>query len=288
MHPADPGIRVFDGAVAVVTGAASGIGRALAEALARRGAAIVLGDLQTELAEEVASGIRSLGGEAKAEELDVANYSNVEWLVRQAVDDHGRLDFMFNNAGIGVLGGIDHYQLEDWYRVLDVNLRGVVHGIHAAYPVMCEQGFGHIANTASMAGLVPMPMTVGYTATKHAVIGLSTALRTEAAAKGVRVSAICPGVIRTPILTGGRYGSLKGIPPEFLHRFIERMKPMPADRFAERVLGQLAVNRAIIIVPGRWRLIWWLQRLSPSLGFYLSRKVHEAAMRELESSSEQH
>ncbi len=192
------GMRTFDGAVAIVTGGASGIGRALAEALAGRGATVVLGDLQAELAEEVASGIRSRGGAATATELDVADYSAVERLVRAAAENHGRLDYIFNNAGIGISGGIDLYQLEDWYRVLDVNLRGVVHGVHAAYPVMCEQGFGHIVNTASMAGLITTPMMVSYIATKHAVVGLSTALRIEAKAKGVNVSVLCPPASSAP------------------------------------------------------------------------------------------
>ncbi len=276
-------IRTFDGAVAIVTGGASGIGRALAEALARQGASVVLGDLQAKLAEDVAAGIRDRGGEARAEGLDVTDFSAVERLVRQAVDLHGRLDYIFNNAGIAIAGGIDLYTLEDWYRVLDVDLHGVVHGVHAAYPVMCEQGFGHIVSTASMAGLIPTPMTVSYTASKHAVVGLSTALRVEAAARGVRVSAICPGVIRTPILDGGKYGKvLSDIPLDFIQRFIERLKPLDADRFAEQALRRVARDQAIIIVPGRWRLAWWLHRLSPALGRYLNGKVHASAMRQLD------
>ncbi len=277
------GIRAFDDAVAIVTGGASGIGRALAEALARLGATVVLGDRQAELAEEVAAGIRSHGGEARAEALDVADFPAVERLVRGTAEGHGRLDYIFNNAGIAIAGGVELYSLEDWYQVLDVNLRGVVHGVHAAYPVMCEQGFGHIVNTASLAGLTPTPMTVSYTATKHAVVGLSTALRIEAAAMGVHVSALCPGVIRTPILDGGKYGKiLLDIPPDFLQRFIERLQPIDAGRFAELALRRVAANQAIIIVPGRWKLIWWLHRLSPSLGRYLSRKVHTSTMRKLE------
>ena len=279
------GIRTYRGAVAVVTGGASGIGRALSEALADRGATVYLGDLQAELATEVAGGIRSRGGEAQADALDVTDAGAVMGLIRRAAEEHGRLDYLFNNAGIGIGGGVENNTLEDWYRVLDVNLRGVVHGVHAAYPLMYEQGFGHIVNTASMAGLIPMPLLVSYNATKHAVVGLSTALRIEAAARGVRVSAICPGVIRTPILDGGKYGRMPpDIPADFLKRFIERLKPMDAGRFAERVLRHVAANRAIIIVPGYWRLVWWLHRLSPSVGLFLSRKVHESTMRRVKAN----
>ncbi len=279
------GLRAFDGAVAVITGGASGIGRALAEALARRGATVAIGDLQAELAEEVAAGIRARGGAASAAEVDVADFPAVDRLVRRAARDHGRLDYVFNNAGIGIAGGVEQYSLEDWYRMLDVNLRGVVHGVHAAYPLMLEQGFGHIVNTASLAGLIPESMIAGYTTTKHAVVGLSTSLRLEAASRGVRVSVLCPGVVRTAILDGGKYGKvLIDLPSGFLQRFIDRLRPMDAGRFAEQVLRRVAADRAIIIVPGHWRLVWWLYRLSPSFGLYLGRKLHDWAMRELAAS----
>src|SRR5439155_13844601 len=103
----------------------------------------------------------------------------------------------------------------DWHKVFDVNLRGVVNGVQAAYPVMLRQGFGHIVNTASVAGLLPTPTIVSYCAAKHAVVGLSTSLRVEAAEAGVRVSVLCPGAIKTPILEGGKYGKmLQPLPPE--------------------------------------------------------------------------
>ncbi len=278
-------LRTFDGAVAIVTGGASGIGRALGEALAHRGAEVVLADLQSELAEEVAAAIRDRGGAARAATVDVADGAAVERLVQDTLEGRGRLDYLFNNAGIGIAGEAELYRLEDWYRVLDVNLRGVVHGVHAAYPAMLEQGFGHIVNTASMAGLVPLPGSVSYGATKHAVVGLSTLLRAEAAAKGVRVSVLCPGVVRTPILDrGGRYGQvLMELPEEFLRPFVERMRPIDAGVFAEKALRAVAANRAIIVVPRWWRVVWWLHRLSPTLGLYLGRRFHEKAKRELEA-----
>jgi NAD(P)-dependent dehydrogenase (short-subunit alcohol dehydrogenase family) len=262
----DGGLRTFDGAVAVITGGASGIGRALGEALARRGAAVILADLQADLAEEAAAAIRGGGGRATAAALDVADFPAVERLVRQTVEVHGRLDYLFNNAGIGVVGEARYYDIKDWDRVIDVNLRGVTNGVQAAYPVMLRQGYGHIVNTASLAGLVPFPTVVGYCAAKHAVVGLSTALRVEAAAAGVRVSVLCPGPVRTPILEGGKYGKMvQPVPPELLKAHWERQRPMPADQFAAAALRAVARNRAVIVLPSRWKLFWWLNRLSPSL-----------------------
>ena len=227
-------IRTYEGAVAIVTGAASGIGRTISEALAKRGAKVTLADRQVELAEEVAEGIRSAGGVATVAELDVRDFAACEQLVRQTVEAEGRLDYMFNNAGIGIGGEVRLYSIGDWYQVLDVNLRGVVHGVQAAYPVMVDQGFGHIVNTASMAGLMAGPMLVSYCTTKHAVVGLSKSLRIEAAALGVRVSVLCPGVIRTSILEeGGKFGKqLEPIADNVLRKSLEKLRPMAADRTA--------------------------------------------------------
>jgi NAD(P)-dependent dehydrogenase (short-subunit alcohol dehydrogenase family) len=125
-----------------------------------------------------------------------------------------------------------YYQIQDWYQVFDVNLRGVANGVQAAYPVVLKQGFGHIVNTASMAGLMPSPLTVGYCATKHAVVGLSTSLRIEAAPFGVRVSVLCPGLIRTPVLENcGRFGKmLRPLPIEVQRKNWERLRPMEPER----------------------------------------------------------
>src|SRR6516165_7596543 len=137
-------LRTFDAAVAIVTGGASGIGRAFGEALCRLGAEVILADLQVDLAEEVAAKIRAGGGKATATSLDVRDFGAMDRLVQETCTDRGRLDYFFNNAGIGIGGEVRDYRIEDWYQVFDVNLRGVANGIQAAYPIMLRQGFGHI------------------------------------------------------------------------------------------------------------------------------------------------
>ena len=275
-------IRIFDGATAIVTGGASGIGRALAEELARRGCEVVLADLQIELAEEVASEIRVSGGKAKAVKIDVTDFPAMEQLVQETVKRTGRLDYIFNNAGIVIGGHVNQYGIEDWNQIVDVNLRGVINGIQASYKIMMAQGFGHIVNTASMAGLMPGPGNVAYTTTKHAVVGLSKSLRAEAAQMGVRVSVLCPGVIRTPILGGGKYGKmLIDIPPEQLRRIWERFKPMSPNIFAKKVPNSVAKNKAIIIAPSWWKLFWWIDRLSPSLAVFLAEKSFQKMQKKL-------
>jgi len=276
-------IRIFDGATAIVTGGASGIGRALAEELARRGCEVVLADLQIELAEEVASKIHVSGGKAKAVKIDVTNFPAMDQLVQETVKRTGRLDYMFNNAGIAIGGDVNNCSIEDWNQIIDVNLRGVINGIQATYKIMMEQGFGHIVNTASMAGLMSSPGAVAYATTKHAVVGLSKSMRAEAAQMGVRVSVLCPGVVRTPILQGGgKYGKMFiDIPPEQVRRMWERLRPMSPNIFAEKVLNSVAKNKAIIIVPSWWKLFWWINRLSPSLGIFLAQKRFQKVQKEL-------
>ena len=141
------------GKVAFVTGGASGIGEALTTELVSGGAEVWIADRQIGLAQELARRLSGGGARAHAIELDVRDYPSFERAVAEAVRQSGRIDYLFNNAGIGVSGEIDSYTLDDWNDVFDVNLRGVVHGIQAVYPVMIRQRSGHIVNTASMAGL---------------------------------------------------------------------------------------------------------------------------------------
>ena len=158
-----PTVTRFDGQVAVVTGAASGIGRALSTALARRGATVVLADIDEAgakaAADELAADPRAgaAGAASSAAALDVTDAGAFGELVDRTVTDHGRIDLLFNNAGVGMAGDVSDMSLVHWDRVIDVNLRGVVHGVAAAYPVMIGQGRGHIVNTASLAGLIPGP-----------------------------------------------------------------------------------------------------------------------------------
>jgi short-subunit dehydrogenase len=235
---------------------------------------VVLADRQIELAEEVASKICVSGRKAMAMKVDVTDFRAVEQLVQETVARTGRLDYIFNNAGIGIGGNVSQFGIEDWNQMVDVNLRGVINGVQSAHRVMRSQGFGHIVNTASMAGLTPSPGNVAYAATKHAVVGLSSSLRAEAAKLGVRVSVLCPGFVRTAILEGGgKYGKmLIDLSPE-QHRqmleIIEKFKPLSPDIFAKKALNSVAKNKAIIIVPGWWKLLWLLNRLFPSAGIDL-------------------
>jgi NAD(P)-dependent dehydrogenase (short-subunit alcohol dehydrogenase family) len=257
--------------MAIVTGGASGIGAALGGALVRRGCAVVLADIDADGARRAAERLSAAGpGVAVAACVDVCDPDAVSSLVRDAVAEHGRLDLLFNNAGIGVGGPVEELLLVHWQRTLEVNLYGVIHGVMAAYPLMLRQGYGHIVNTASMAGLVPAPLMAPYATSKFGVVGLSLALRAEAARHGVRVSVVCPGVIDTPILDKREQAGLP-VPPSVQHvdprAWLTRLggPAYPPQRLAEDVLRGVAANRAIIVAPASARLAWRLWRWMPGL-----------------------
>lgn len=246
--------------VAIVTGGASGIGRAIAAALVARGDVVTVADVDTDGAAHVAE-VLSKRGLVTAAELDVTDGGAVKDLYEGVRKAHGRLDLVFNNAGIAIAGPAEGLTLDHWNKAIDVNLLGVVHGVHAAYPMMLEQGHGHIVNTASLAGLVPMPLGIPYTATKHAVVGLSMGLRAEGAARGVKVSVICPGFVDTPLLKNPN----PGLPPTDLsENGSVPGRVYSAGALARDVLRGVDRNRAFIVAPASSRLMWRLVRLSPA------------------------
>jgi NAD(P)-dependent dehydrogenase (short-subunit alcohol dehydrogenase family) len=261
-----PGADAFAGRVAIVTGGGSGIGAALVRALAARGAAVMIADIDKAGAEAVAGSVAAAAGRVSTSVLDVRDAEAVSALVQEVAAEHGRLDFIFNNAGIAVGGLVEELTLDHWNRVVDVNLRGVVHGVHAAYPLMLRQGHGHIVNTASLAGLVPGPGLAPYAAAKHAVVGLSLSLRAEGAGRGVKVSAVCPGFVDTPLL--GRVNpdlpqTEAGANAAALARQLGKL--YQADALAQDVLRGVERNTALIVAPRSARAAWRMTRYAPGL-----------------------
>lgn len=191
----------FDSKVALVTGAASGIGRATALAFAAEGAKVAVADLQMEGCDEVVEQIRSRGGEAMAIKCDVAKAKEVEAMICSTVGKYGNLHFAVNNAGIeGAHAGTTDHTEEVWDRVMDVNLKGVWLCMKYELPEMQKQKSGAIVNVSSAAGIIGSAGTVAYTASKHGVVGLTKASALEFAKQNIRINAVCPGFIRTAML----------------------------------------------------------------------------------------
>ncbi len=254
------------GKVAVVTGAGSGIGRATALLLARHGARIHVADLNEESAQRTLAEISAAGGRGSAHTLDVTDAAAVEALAESIFAEERIVSILHNNAGIGHGGNIEATTYEDWERVISVNLLGVAYGVQAFVPRMLSQGQpASVINTASMAGIVPTAKMAPYCASKFGVVGMSEALNAELAKRGIHVSAICPGIIDTPIVaTGIMRGDIAALQASAT-RFYAKRGASP-DEVAQAVLRTIAKHRLIVPVPRRQvTLPYLLHRLSPRL-----------------------
>ena len=272
------GERVFDlrGKTCLVTGAASGIGKATAAAFAARGARVVLCDVDGAALEEVAE---ALGGSAAcpcAEAVDVANRDAMAALARKVHETAGPLDVLVNNAGVYLAGSALDLTLEDWDWVLGVNLWGVIYGCHYFLPAMisCGKG-GHVVNVASMYGYWPSPGVAGYLTAKFGVFGFSEALREDLRPHGIRVSTVCPGIVRTGLVEKMRIrngGDAEAVRGELI-RMYERRDYRP-DHVANAIVKAVAREWSRVeLVSGEARLMYRVERYLPSLSRFIARRA---------------
>jgi short-subunit dehydrogenase len=267
----------FAGKTAIVSGAASGLGKCLGEELARRGAiAVVTGMTQAEV-QPVADAIVQAGGKAIALAMDMRDRAQIRAAIDTVVAQHGRLDLFFNCAGVAYIGEFDGADDDLIENVLRVNAGGPVFGSLYAYRQMKTQGSGHIVNVSSMAGIVPTPGIAVYSATKHAVVGLSTSLRYEAEKFGVNVSVVCMGLVKSEMLVRARIQGMTAETFEGLSGFA----PWETIRAANYILSGVENNDAYIVMPFYVRIFWWIQRFSPRLFASLAR----ASMKNVRSAA---
>jgi NADP-dependent 3-hydroxy acid dehydrogenase YdfG len=227
------------GKVIVITGASSGMGAAAARHLAARGASVVLGARRADRIQTLAAEITESGGQAIAAVTDVTNREDVRKLVDSAVETYGRIDVLINNAGVMPLSPLDRLKVDEWDRMIDVNIKGVLYGIAAALPQMKAQGSGHIINLASVAGHKLFAGSAVYSATKFAVRALSEGLREEMASSNIRTTIISPGAVRTELLdhiseadvqaANRDYVAEVGLPPETFARLVAFAINEPKD-----------------------------------------------------------
>jgi NAD(P)-dependent dehydrogenase (short-subunit alcohol dehydrogenase family) len=253
-------VSIFANKIVFITGAGSGIGFAIASELGARGAVIVATDRDGASAETCARGIVARGGRAESIVLDVTDNDAVKRAVEGTAATHGRIDYIFNNAGVGFAGEVRDSTVEQWLQVLDVNLNGVIYGVMAAYPIMVKQGSGHIVNTASLSGLVVSPTMAPYSASKHAVVGLSLALRAEGKALGVKVTALCPSFVESKVYEN----SIRAAMGDTAVRSIVPFPIVPIEIAVQGLIAGVERNDDIVVLPLQGRVLWWLMRLVPS------------------------
>jgi NAD(P)-dependent dehydrogenase (short-subunit alcohol dehydrogenase family) len=270
-------VERLDGKTALITGAGSGIGRETALLCARRGADLVICDLNAEGLAATENDAKALGRNVLARQVDVSDREQMRTFAEEA----GGPDLLVNNAGVGLGGGLLDTPLDDWDWVVRINLMGVVHGCHFFVPKMVERGRGgHVVNLSSLAGLHASPELVAYSATKFGVLGLSLAMREELVPHRIGVTAICPGVINTPITRSSRLYGKSGEPGarERIVRNYERRGYGP-EKVATNILKAVGHNRPIApISPESW-VSWGIVRTSPRLAGWVARKMAAAAQR---------
>jgi NAD(P)-dependent dehydrogenase (short-subunit alcohol dehydrogenase family) len=258
-------VRDLSGRTALVTGAASGIGRASALAFGRHGADLVICDLDEAGLAATGTALAEMGRRVLARRVDVADPAAMERFAAEVEAETGTPDLLMNNAGVGLGARFLDTTLEDWNWIVGINLLGVVHGCHFFVPRMIARGRGgHVVNTASAAAYTPSDVLAAYATTKYAVLGLSESLRIELAPHGIGVTALCPGIIDTPITRSSRLrGSLVGAREQMAESY--RRRGYTPERVAENLLKAIAKNRAIAPVsPEAW-IGYYLKRLSPAL-----------------------
>lgn len=236
--------------ICIVTGANSGIGYALSEELLNRGATVYMAGRDPAKVATAAGRLSAHKDRVRQIVMDVTNREQVQRAIEGTTAEAGRLDMLFNNAGVGGTIPYEKATLDDWETIIDTNVWSVIYGMHAAVPVMLRQGSGHIVTTGSISGLVPVPFQALYSLTKYGVVGLSECLRYEYAEKGIAFSVICPSNIASAIFNKGIDGESRGelkVPADAI----------PADQAARYVLDRIAERKGIIVVPEEPNTSMW-------------------------------
>lgn len=250
-----------------ITGAASGLGRALADRYARAGWRVCLADVNDQGGSEALTALRAAGHEAEFLHCDVRHDADVQAAADWLQEHWGGVDLVYNNAGVAAAGPAADLALEDWQWILDINVLGVVRGCKTFVPLFKQQGHGHVVNIASMAGLVHPPRMASYCAAKAAVVALSESLYFELAPANIAVSVVCPSFFRSPLIDGGRFADAqtKGEAQRFFAQATHS-----AETIAERVFRGVTRRDFQILTDAEGRAALGLKRWAP---FWLYRKV---------------
>lgn len=252
----------------LITGAASGIGRACARAFAGEGANLILADIDEEGLAEVGREIEAAGIKVVCVIADISSQEDVKALVGKAMGEMGGVDVLVNNAGICQVGAAEDLGIEDWERMIGVNLLGAIYLTHEILPEMIERGSGHIVNIASGAGLVGFPNMAPYCTTKFALVGLSEALGAELASHNIKVTVVCPGVINTPIIRKSEIRGFENLEDRI--SIVEKLGMSP-EKAARIIIRGVKTKRPVVIITAPMKILAVLKRFFPGISVLLMR-----------------
>ncbi|HKA49835.1 MAG TPA: SDR family NAD(P)-dependent oxidoreductase [Candidatus Dormibacteraeota bacterium] len=259
----------LEGSAAVITGGASGIGRACALAMARRGSDVIIADINEQRMDDTVSEIQALGRRSAGLRCDVSRDGELELLAERAIAEMGRIDVLMNNAGVVLGGPVEQIAMADWEWIVNINLLGPVRGVRAFLPHMLERGSGYIVNTASFAGLVAHnPLTIPYDTTKHGVVGFSAGLALYCRPRGIGVSVLCPGYVETNLSENYRFRGLDDsstVPGRMPDVTVQ------PEAVAERVVEAVEAERFLILSQPEHALIW--ARRAQDIDAHIQRQI---------------
>lgn len=256
-----------------ITGAGSGLGRALALRFARAGWTVGVSDVQATTAEETLQQVVAAGGKGEAYTLDVTDPQAFSSIAERFLALHGGVDVVINNAGVAVAGVFEEIPLKDWDWIVNINLKGVIHGCRAFLPQLKRQKAGHIINVASVAGLIAAPEMAPYHATKYAVVGLTESLRGELKPFQIDASVVCPYFFQTNILNSARSNRMEGA--SFVSLMMQRSSAQ-AEQVAETIFREAGKRRCHILPHREARTMWFFKRLSNTLWFFMTDRSYQA------------
>ena len=260
-------MKYLGGKTAVITGSASGIGRATALEMAREGMNVVIADVKEAGMEETAAQARDLGVKAAVKKTDVSKKVEVKALIDFAVEEFGGIDLMMNNAGVGVITEMRDLSLEkDWEWIVGINFWGTVYGCHYVLPHMIQKGSGHIINVSSAAGIFTVPGGAAYSATKFAVVGMSEVLRSEVARLGIGVTCVCPAFVKTSIAEGTRTSGLKEMDLSKAYNYWGQMP----EKTAVKILKGVKKNKRLLLPTIDAKIFYFLKRFFPGFSAAMS------------------
>jgi len=229
--------------IAIVTGGVSGIGNAICKELVEQNVFVIIADINEHDGRLLEVELNKDTQNARFVHVNVTDYKSIERVIKNVFEEFHRLDYLFNNAGIAMYGEIYDMSIDDWKEIVDINLWGVVFGTQVGYQIMKDQGFGHIVNTSSAAGLGPSPISAAYSTTKHAVVGLTTSLHYEAEEYGIKVSTLCPTFVDTPIFDKAK---AINIDKSAMSKQLKKQKMMSPQQLAKLTIEGVHKNKPII------------------------------------------
>jgi len=259
----------------IITGAGSGIGRALAHEFAKKQWNIVIAEINDIRAKETADQVKNLGGKAITVHCDVTKSDDVDKTVETAIKELGGIDIMINNAGVSAGGYMERISLEDWNWILDINLKSVIYGCRAVIPLFKKQKSGYIINVASYAGLVCLPEMCSYNVAKAGVIAVSETIRTELSPLGIGVSVVCPSFIKTNLMDQFRSPDARqrNLAQGFFNKSI-----MSVEAVARCIIRSAARNKMHILPQIDAKYMWWSKRHFPWLYFKSSAFIYKKGL----------